>query len=171
MLGLADGMVVLVEHDPSWAQIYDEEERHVRRALAGLALDIQHCGSTAIPGIKAKPILDVVVGIARLALAQRCIGPLAGIGYAHLGDQVVPHEHFFSKGDPRTHHLHLVAWRGAGWSDKVLFRDRLLADPTLARAYETMKVMLAGRFPSDRASYTQAKAAFIAGVIDRKPCV
>ncbi len=169
MLGLQDGTVVLVEHDPDWARAYDEEERRIRRALADLALDIQHCGSTAIPGIRAKPILDMVVGIARLATGHVCIRPLREIGYDYLGDALVPDEHFFGKGAPRTHHLHLVEWRGLSWRDKVLFRDRLLADQGIARRYEAMKVTFAGRFPADRASYTKAKAAFIASIVAGKP--
>ena len=160
---------MLVEHDPDWARAYDEERRRIQGALADLALDVQHCGSTAIPGIRAKPILDVVVGVERLALGRECIKPLSGIGYTYLGDELIPDEHFFGKGTPRTHHLHLVAWRGTSWFDKVLFRDRLLADAALARAYEAMKVALAGRFQNDRTSYTQSKAAFIVGVINRKP--
>lgn len=165
LLGLAEGTVALVDHDPSWARAYGEEERRIKGALAGLALDVQHCGSTAVPGIKAKPILDIVVGVERLALGRECVAPLRGIGYAYLGDALVPDEHFFGKGSPRTHHLHIVEWRRPSWDDKVLFRDRLLADPILARAYEATKVALAHRFPSDRASYTRAKAAFITGVV------
>jgi len=74
-------MVVLVEHDPAWAQAYDEEKQRIEHALAGLALDIQHYGSTAVPGIRAKPILDIIVGIERLAIAGKCIQPLRMIGY------------------------------------------------------------------------------------------
>lgn len=166
LLGLAEGMVVLVGHDPNWARAYSNEERKIRDALAGLVLDIQHCGSTAIPGIRAKPILDVVVGVERLALGFECISPLRAIGYDYLGEEVVPDEHFFGKGVPRTHHLHLVERRGSRWHDKVRFRDRLLIDRVLARRYEVLKVMLARRFPNDRPSYTKAKAAFIAGVVN-----
>lgn len=169
MLGLAEGAVVLVEHDPDWARAYDEERRRIGRALAGLALEVQHCGSTAVPGIRAKPILDVVVGVERLAVGRECIRPLREIGYDHLGEGVVPHGHLFGKGAPRTHHLHLVEWRGPGWCNKVCFRDRLLADREVARRYEILKVALAGRFPDDRASYTGAKSAFIAGVIAGEP--
>lgn len=165
MLGLAEGRVVLVPHDPDWARAYGEEEKRIKGALGGLALDVQHCGSTAIPGIRAKPILDVVVGVERLPLGRECVGPLRRIGYEYLGEELVPDEHFFGKGAPRTHHLHLVEWRGPSWHNKLLFRDRLLADRGIARRYEALKVALAGRFSDDRASYTKAKSAFIAGVV------
>lgn len=156
---------MLVGHDPGWAQVYKAEKQRIRAALAGLALDIQHCGSTAIPGIRAKPILDVLVGVERLARGRDCVPLLRGIGYAYLGEDLVPNEHFFGKGAPRTHHLHLVEWHGPGWQEKVLFRDRLLADHAAAQRYEARKMALAARFPNDRASYTKAKATFIAGVL------
>ena len=162
-------MVVLAEHDPDWARAYREEKRRIQGALADLALDVQHCGSTAIPRIRAKPILDVIVGVEQLAVGCKCVELLSRIGYTYLGDQVVPDEHFFGKGDPRTHHLHLVVWRGTSWSNKILFRDRILADQILACTYEAIKIALAGQFPNDRASYTRAKAAFIARVINHKP--
>lgn len=165
MLGLMEGMVVLVEHDPDWVWIYCEEELRIKDALRGLALDVQHCGSTAVPGIRAKPILDVVVGVERLALGLECIRPLQALGYEYLGEEIVPDEHFFGKGAPRTHHLHLVDRRGSRWHDMVLFRDRLLVDRDIARRYEAIKVALAHRFPNDRASYTKAKATFIASIV------
>jgi len=169
LLGLAEGTVALAEHDPDWARAYDEEERRIRGALAGLALDVQHCGSTAVPGIRAKPILDLVVGTERLADGLECVRPLQDLGYEDLGEEVVPDGRFFGKGAPRTHHLHLVEWRGPGWRSKILFRDRLLADRDAARLYEALKMALAGRFPNDRAAYTKAKAAFIKDVVAGEP--
>lgn len=169
VLGLAEGTVALVDHDPDWARAYTEEHGRIRGALAGLVLDIQHCGSTAVPGLKAKPILDLVVGVAHPALGRACIAPLGGIGYDYMGDEIVPGAHFFGKGVPRTHHLHLVAWGGAGWCGMVLFRDRLRADPALVRDYEAVKLALAQRYPRDRASYTRAKAGFIEGVVGCPP--
>ena len=160
---------MLVGHDPGWGQVYETERQRIGAALADLALDIQHCGSTAIPGIRAKPILDVLVGVERLARGRDCVPLLRGIGYDYLGEDLVPNEHFFGKGAPRTHHLHLVEWRGPGWQEKVLFRDRLLADHAIARHYEARKMALAARFPNDRASYTKAKAKFIAGVLAGSP--
>jgi len=158
-------MVVLVEHDPGWARAYEEERQRVGEALAGLALDIQHYGSTAVPGIRAKPILDIVVEVERLAAGGECIQPLSMIGYDYMGDALVPEGHFFAKGLPRTHHLHVVEWRGTRWTDNILFRDRLRTEPTIARRYEARKVALASCFSTDRASYTRSKTAFIRGVL------
>ena len=169
MLGLQEGKVVLVEHDPTWKRDYQEDEALIRNALGRLALDVQHCGSTAMPGIRAKPILDILVGVERLADGLACILPLAGIGYAYLGDIPIPDEHFFGRGAPRTHHLHLVEHRGPAWLHKIAFRDRLLADRALACAYESTKLVLARRFRDDRAAYTRAKADFITAVTADMP--
>ena len=169
MLGLQEGQVVLVEHDPAWKRAYQEDEAFIRHALGTLALDVQHCGSTAVPGIRAKPILDILVGVERLADGPACIPLLAGIGYAYLGEAPVPDEHFFGKGTPRTHHLHLVEHRGPAWLHKISFRDRLLADRALARAYESTKIVLARRFQDDRTAYTRAKAGFITAVTTDAP--
>lgn len=156
---------MLVEHDPSWAQAYEDEKQRIGHALAGLALDIQHYGSTAVPGIRAKPILDVVVGIEQLAMGDRCIQPLRMIGYDFLGDELVPGGLFFAKGLPRTHHLNIVEWCGTRWMNNLLFRDRLRAEPATARRYEAKKIALAARFSDDRASYTRSKATFITSLL------
>ena len=169
MLGLQEGKVVLVEHDPTWKRAFQDDEAFIRNALGPLALDVQHCGSTAVPGIRAKPILDILVGVGRLADGPACILPLAGIGYAYLGDVLIPDEHFFGKGVPRTHHLHLVEHRGPAWLHKIAFRDRLLADRALACVYERTKVVLARRFRDDRTAYTRAKADFITAVTADMP--
>ena len=159
---------MLVEHDPAWAQAYEEEKQRIGHAIAGLVLDIQHYGSTAVPGIRAKPILDIIVGIERLAKGGECIQPLRMIGYDYLGDELVPGSLFFARGVPRTHHLHVVEWRGTRWMNNILFRDRLRAEPATARRYEAKKIALAKHYSADRASYTRSKAAFIARVLATK---
>lgn len=161
MLGLDDGRVFLVGHDPAWASLYDCEERLIRTALQGLLVDIQHFGSTSIPGIRAKPILDLMVGVRCLSAADRCRPLLDGIGYGYVDGRQVPGGVFFAKGMPRTHHLHVVEWNGWKWRQNLAFRDRLRNAPCLARSYEAEKMALASLYPGDRASYTAAKADFI----------
>ena len=90
------------------------------------------------------------------------------IGYEYLGDEFVPGGLFFARGLPRTHHLHIVEWRGARWMNNLLFRDRLRAEPATARRYEAKKIALAARFSDDRASYTRSKATFITSLLATK---
>lgn len=161
LLGLADGAVLLVEYDPGWVKAFEWEQRRIGQALAGLSRGIQHFGSTAVPGMKAKPILDILVGTADLQSREACIAPLRGLGYDYLGGDLVPGSLFFARGKPRTHHLHVVEWHGPSWTNKVLFRDRLRAEPALAQVYKSIKLALAARYPGDRELYTRGKEAFI----------
>ena len=120
--------------------------------------------------MRAKPILDILVGTRDAVRSRACIAPLeAKLGYVCLGDHVVPGECFFFRGDPRTHHLHLAVSGGPVWCAKIAFRDMLLADRSMAGAYETEKLKLAARFPNDRDSYTRAKTAFIERVTGAVP--
>ncbi|APT59593.1 hypothetical protein RGI145_19830 [Roseomonas gilardii] len=166
LLGLDDGRVFLVGHDPIWASLYASEERLIRSALQGLLVDVQHFGSTSIPGIRAKPILDLMVGVRCLSIADRFRPLFDGIGYEFQAGRQVPGGAFFAKGMPRTHHLHVVEWNGWKWRQNLAFRDRLRSAPCLARSYEAEKMALASRYPGDRASYTAAKADFIKRSID-----
>lgn len=166
LLGLDDGRVFLVGHDPAWASLYACEERLIRSAMQRLLVDVQHFGSTSIPGIRAKPILDLMVGVRCLSIVDRYRSLLGGIGYEYQADRQVPGGAFFAKGTPRTHHLHVVEWNGWKWRQNPAFRDRLRNAPCLARSYEAEKMALASRYPGDRVSYTSAKADFIRRSID-----
>ncbi|MDB5537171.1 MAG: hypothetical protein JWP26_3258 [Devosia sp.] len=159
-LGLSKGIVLLVDHNPDWQQAFAEEDTRIRAALGSLVMDVQHFGSTAIPAIRAKPILDVMLGIEDFDQGPQLAPALADIGYEYVANAGVPN-HVFGKGQPRTHLLHVVAHDGAKWHRNIRFRDRLLADPALAREYEALKDRLAVEFADNRAAYTDAKQDFI----------
>lgn len=165
MLGLPEGFVFLVGHDPGWLADYETEAGRIAAALGQRMLAIQHCGSTAVPGLKAKPILDIVLGVGDLRQAGECIPKLADLGYRHVAEVGIPGQLFFRKGDPTTHHLHLAPFGGESWHKKIAFRDALRGSPALACSYERLKLEFAGRFATDRASYTQAKAGFVRDVL------
>jgi GrpB-like predicted nucleotidyltransferase (UPF0157 family) len=165
-LGVAEGAVRLLDSDKRWPDLYRAEEARLRAALGPMALAIEHFGSTAIPGIKAKPILDILVGIARFEDGPRLIEPLAMLGYDYVGAEIVPDDHLFGLGQPRLHLLHAVEHGGYHWTRDLKFRDRLRADPALAAAYEQLKIELAERFADKRAEYTAAKQAFIDSIAD-----
>ena len=165
-LGLAKGTVVLVASDRRWADLYRVEEQTLRSAIGPLIVDIQHFGSTSIPGIKAKPILDILVGIARFADGTGLVAPMVALGYDYVGTEMVPNDHLFGKGEPRTHLVHVVEHGGHHWRRDLRFRDRMRADPKLAASYEALKLDLAARFANARAEYTAAKKAFIEAIAD-----
>lgn len=161
VLGLEKGSVRLVPHTERWAELYREEEAGLRAALEGVLMDIQHFGSTAIPGIRAKPILDMLAGVRSLDDVLERRPQLQALGYEYVPGAGVPGHHVFGKARPRTHLLHVVEYEGLSWRENLRFRDRLRADPALAAEYEDLKLRLAQAYPGDRARYTAEKGAFI----------
>jgi GrpB-like predicted nucleotidyltransferase (UPF0157 family) len=167
MLGLDQGTVRLTAYHPAWARLFEEEARVLQAALGGLVGAIEHVGSTAVPGLAAKPIIDVMGGLRRIEDVAACVPVLEGLGYEYKGEYGIPGRHFFVKGAPRTHHLHLVRVGSAFWEDHLLFRDYLRRHPEEAAAYARLKHDLAARHAADREAYTDSKTAFICGVLER----
>jgi GrpB-like predicted nucleotidyltransferase (UPF0157 family) len=162
-----DEAIRLVAHDPGWAARFEEERALLMEAIGEWAVGgIHHVGSTAVPGLEAKPIIDILVGVRDLETSRTCFAPLADIGYLYA--PYLPREmHWFCKPDParRTHHLHLVPLDSQRYRDELDFRDRLRADPDLAERYLSLKRELATAHPDDREAYTYAKAPFIAAAL------
>jgi GrpB-like predicted nucleotidyltransferase (UPF0157 family) len=156
-----------VPYDPSWPTIFAAEADALRRrfSAAGLSVSLEHTGSTAVPGLAAKPILDILGGHPIGALVQDYVDVLAAEGYVHRGEQGIPGRQFFRRGNPRAYHLHLTAIDSAFWSDHLTFRDRLRADDDLRDAYAALKSDLAARFPRDREAYIAAKEPFVKAVL------
>ncbi len=160
--------VVLADYDPQWPERYQVEAARIRAAIAGWLEQIEHVGSTAVPGLAAKPIIDIAVGVRRLAHAERCIEPLERIGYVYRSgaEDMVPDRRFFRKGesDAREVHLHVVEVRAPDWERWLLFRDYLRAHPEKAREYEQLKRALVSCHRDNRA-YTAQKTAFIEAAV------
>jgi GrpB-like predicted nucleotidyltransferase (UPF0157 family)/predicted phosphodiesterase len=165
VIGLERDVVRLVPYAAEWPVLYEQERARLQAAIGGQVLDIQHVGSTAVPGLAAKPILDIAVAVADFDEARRCIAPLEGLGYTYRGENGIPRRHYFVKGEPRTHHLHMLERDSDEWRRHLFFRDHLRAHDEVARAYARLKQSLAERYPHDRGAYTEAKGAFIARVL------
>ncbi len=165
-----NGSVVIVAYDPLWPSRYEEESARVREAAAGLILALEHIGSTAVPGLAAKPILDIMAGVADADAAEACLAPLAAVGYTDVTRQ--PPEEvdwFFCLGnhplEGRGCHVHLMRYPSAFFDRHILFRDYLRSHAAVARAYERLKRELAVRFRDDRPAYTEGKDDFIANAL------
>ncbi|MGF1482610.1 MAG: GrpB family protein [Cyanophyceae cyanobacterium] len=164
--------VVIVEYNPRWPLLFEQEEARLREVLADdLIIRIEHFGSTAVPGLAAKPIIDILVGVCSLKEAQRLsIAPLETLGYAYWFDNPDPQRMFFVKGLPpspqRTHHIHLVEPDSVLW-ERLLFRDYLRQHSEEAARYAQLKHHLAQRFSTDRETYTSAKAAYVQSVMHK----
>ncbi len=161
--------VVLVPYDASWPRRFAEEKAAISNALGDRTVAIEHVGSTAVPGLLAKPTIDIMVGIRRLSEAAACIAALESLGYEYRPDveAEMPERRYFDKGPPgsRSHHLHMVEFAGPFWMRHLLFRNFLRAHPDRAAAYGALKHELAARYTADRVAYTDAKGPFTDGAV------
>ena len=169
VLGLSSNNVLLQPYQDEWARLFEQEHERLRAAIGDFVLDIQHIGSTSIPGIPAKPILDIGVAVENFEEASRCIAPLEALGYSYRGENGIPRRHYFVKGttDSRTHHLHINEIQSSDWQQQIAFRDALRQDAALAQEYAALKLRLAKQFPTDRVAYTEGKSSFISRIINR----
>ncbi len=161
--------VEIVDYDPAWPDMFERESARIAVALGDALLGIEHVGSTAVPGLGAKPIIDIMAGIRRFADGERCVGPLERLGYVYKGELDIPGRHYFSKPrtGKRTHQIHMVELGGDFWRRHILFRDYLREDPRAAKAYHELKLRLAERHRNDRYAYTEAKSEFIEAALTK----
>lgn len=157
ILGLQAGQVLLFEAHETWAVEFALEKSRIIDAIGEHVLDVQHIGSTAIPGVPAKPVLDILVGVGDFDEARTCVASLEKIGYCDRHEHGIPRRHYFVKGDPRTHHLHMVERDGEHWRTIVEFRDFLRGHPRSARAYAEAKRNLARTYSLDKGAYQREK--------------
>jgi len=167
--------ISIVPYDPAWPLQFQREKAHLLTCLPGhLIRRIEHFGSTAIPNLSAKPIVDMLVEVVSLEETKKTIVPvLEAQGYDYLwrpthGENVPPFYAWFIKRSStgeRTHHIHMVERQFEHW-DRLLFRDYLIEFPTVAKEYEALKLSLAHDYPNDRVAYTDGKAAFVERVTE-----
>ena len=156
------GPIIIVDYDPKWPELFAELRAGAGKALGGLALKIEHVGSTAIPGLAAKPVIDIDVLLASAGGLSEAIERLAPLGYTHRGDLGVSGREAFSRplGQP-PHHLYLCVPDSAEYVRHIAFRDYLHAHPESARAYAELKRNLAKQFSHDGESYNAGKNEFV----------
>jgi GrpB-like predicted nucleotidyltransferase (UPF0157 family) len=160
---LVEEPIRLMPYDPGWPGAFERERAALEAAIGDAASGgIHHVGSTAVPGLEAKPIVDILVGVESLESSKSLFEPLARLEY-HYAPYRADEMHWLCKPGPtrRTHHLHLAPTGGRRYAEELAFRDRLRANPDTARAYAELKRDLAARFPDDRDAYTEAKSDFI----------
>jgi GrpB-like predicted nucleotidyltransferase (UPF0157 family) len=160
-----DRGVRLVPYDALWPMMFEAEADRIEAACADLPLRLEHIGSTSVPGMSSKPVIDILAGRPPRSRPAAYIAAIRQVGYEHRGTAGIPGREFFRRGSPRTHHVHLVSWSSAVWEEHLLFRDLLRADPAIARDYEAVKRDLAIAFVDDRRAYTDGKATFIQAAI------
>lgn len=162
--------IVIEPYNPLWPRVFEEEKTLLIQALgSGILGSVEHVGSTAVEGLSAKPIIDIMVGIKSLEVAKPFIPLLTRSGYCfypYKADVM----HWFCKPSPelRTHHLHLVPYQSELWQERITFRDVLRKNERVRLEYQQLKHDLAKEFPNDREEYTQRKWPFIQRVLNSK---
>lgn len=166
-IGLKSGTVKLSRYSLSWKRRFLDEQKRLRRLLGTARYTVEHIGSTAVPGLDAKPIIDMAMMIPSFKRLPFWIRRLEKAGYLYKGEYGLPGRHFFIRGNPTAQHLHLVTPGCVHWDRWLLFRDYLKANPHEARRYNEAKLALARRFPDNRDAYTRAKTPVINRLLAR----
>lgn len=170
VVGLEAGIVRLNSFREDWAIAYDVEVARLRLLLGDLFLASEHIGSTALPGVvEAKPIIDMMVAVPTMSMANELIGRLTGAGYVYRPDGSLPDRVYFNRrnGPHDTHHISLTTLNSTFWVEKVVFRDYLRAHPSDAARYRQLKRRLAGAYPTNRRAYTDGKEQFVYSTLKR----
>lgn len=169
-LGVRSGHAMVVPYDVRWSAHFDVLAAIFRQRFGHEILGIEHVGSTAVPGLLAKPVLDVLVLVPDFESSRALEKPLESLGFEFRPEEAIPDRHFFRRkvGQLRTHHVSL-AEPGSNYAWETLtFRDALRADPDLRGRYGRLKLQLAARFPRDMDSYIRGKTKFVRAVLDPK---
>jgi GrpB-like predicted nucleotidyltransferase (UPF0157 family) len=158
-----DPAVRIVDPDPAWPAIAARELRRIAEALGDVAVRLEHVGSTAVPGLAAKPIVDLQLSVAAMEPRERYVAPLQDLGYLFAPAPESPDHHFFAKPPerPRTHHLHVCAAGSEHELRHLAVRDFLRAHPDEAAAYAALKRAVVARRPRDRLAYIEGKDAYV----------
>jgi GrpB-like predicted nucleotidyltransferase (UPF0157 family) len=169
MLGLEKGKVVVAEYSDEWPKRFEAARAELQQLFdkAGLAVSIEHIGSTAVPHLPAKPIIDIAIGFQRSLDVGRGLSVLLSHGYEYVKAANQPGMLFVAFGSPRTLHAHLVLQHTHAWSKLIVFRDHLRRHPGLAAQYGERKAALARRYPSSRLEYAAGKRQMLQAILHR----
>lgn len=160
--------VVVVDYDPGWVGVFEALREQVAGVLGDTALAIEHVGSTAVPGLAAKPIIDIDVLLASETMLPEAIERLSRLGYVHQGDLGIPErEAFLTPAGAPAHHLYVCPPHSREFQRHVAFRDYLRAHPADARGYGDLKKALAAQFRDDREAYMAGKDELVRELLAR----
>jgi GrpB-like predicted nucleotidyltransferase (UPF0157 family) len=165
MIGLERGKLKLLPYQLEWKKLFTEEKQRLEAAIGNNILEIEHIGSTSIPGMTAKPIIDIAIAIHNFEEAKVCIDPLENLGYEYKGEFGIPRRLYFVKGTPRRFHLHMNEIISDHWKNHISFRDYLIKHPDKAKQYADLKIKLAQQFKANREAYTEGKTSFIEKIL------
>jgi len=161
--------IEVLPYDPAWPLRYEVARQDILNAIRTFVTRIEHIGSTAVPGLAAKPVIDILVGVCSLADAPAFLPLLYPLGYAYQPEHedVLPERRYLHRivDGAHTHHLHIVEVQSEFFRVQLLFRDFLRLHPEAALRYAALKLRLAQQYRLDREAYTDGKSAFIAEIL------
>jgi GrpB-like predicted nucleotidyltransferase (UPF0157 family) len=159
--------IEVLEYDPAWMRAYAEERDRIAAAIGDAVVAIEHVGGTAVPGLPARPVIDLMVGVEDIERAGPAVAGLINLGYEYVPEleTQLPDRRYFRRGMPETHHVHMVPVSSDYFTEHLLFRDYLRSHPRAAEEYGKLKRGLAGRFRFDREAYRAGKLPFIDTVL------
>ena len=170
-IGLQRGQVSLSDYSAEWPKAYEQERSRLMDVAGDVIASIEHIGSTSIPGIRAKPIIDIGLEVDSFEALETLVQRLPANVYEYFGERDIPGDFFFAKGpeECRTHYIHVSLKESGRLERYLIFRNALRLDPPLAQQYGQLKQRLSAQFPHDRKQYTKRKGEWIERVIQSQP--
>ena len=167
MLGLPKGKVYLVEWNEEWENCFNLEKEEIIKKIGRHIILCHHIGSTAIKGLSAKPIIDIAIEINNFNEGYLCVDGLVSLGYKHRIIPELPDRHYFSKGELRTHQIHMFPKGSIYLKKQIAFRDCLIKDKMLCQEYQKIKETLSTEYSKDKLAYSDSKTDFINKTLEK----
>lgn len=166
-LGLPKGEVFLVSWNKEWENEFNIEKNEIMKLIGTYVVSCQHIGSTAVKGLSSKPIIDIAIEINKFEDGFRCIHLLSNLGYRHRLINELPDRHYFSKGEPRTHQIHMYQTGNIYLKKQIIFRNCLIENEDLRNKYQKLKTQYALKYNNDKLAYADAKTEFIRKILEK----
>jgi GrpB-like predicted nucleotidyltransferase (UPF0157 family) len=171
MIGLEQNKVILAPYSSSWMHYFLQEKEKIQTVLnKNDFIDIQHVGSTSIPNMIAKPIIDIGIAVENFEKARKTVKPICNIGYTYKGENGIPKRHYFIKDENNKtlFHIHMNEIFSKDWINQIYFRDYLRKNKEKANNYANLKKELWEKFPENRDAYLNGKAEFISSILSTR---
>ncbi len=162
-----DEAICVVPHNPEWFEQFSHERDSLQKILEDIVVDVRHIGSTAVSGMVAKPIIDIMLGLRSLAVDTTFINQMETLGYEYLGEAGVSGRLYFRKRNPLAFNVHVVEWKGIIWQNNLRLREYLRENPNLAAKYGQYKLALLDRGVKTLLEYSELKASFLTELLQQ----
>lgn len=167
LLGLPRGVVFIIPWTSEWEEEFLAEKRKIEDLIGHHILAIHHIGSTSVPHLSAKPIIDIAIEVNKFDDGLACISCLETLGYKYRGTGVLPERHYFNKGEPRTHQIHMYESGSKYLMEQVQFRNFLRDNETARIEYEYLKLKLSHKNKNDKHQYAKDKTKFVMSILKK----